>query len=377
MAKVDSAAQQRQLGWTARAPRWAIAFKYPPRQVETVLENIEVQVGRTGTLTPVAHLKPVGVAGVTVSRATLHNEDEIERLGLAIGDTVVIERSGDVIPKVVRVAKHDEKRLFFHMPKKCPVCGTEVVRAPGEVASRCINTDCPARLKESILFFASRHVMDIDGMGEALVDQLVDKGMVKSIADLYELKLDELAELERMGKKSAERILRGLEASRQKPLARVICGLGIPYVGERTAAILAETFGSLDAITEADIDTLQTAEEVGPKVAASIHAYFAASRNRKLVEKLRGYGLQFSQEKKRKSGGPLAGMTFVITGTLPSMSREEAKALIEAAGGKATDSVSKKTTYVVAGEAAGSKLEKARTLGVEVIDEARLREIAR
>ena len=377
VAKVDSVAQQRQLGWTARAPRWAIAFKYPPRQVETVLENIEVQVGRTGTLTPVAHLKPVGVAGVTVSRATLHNEDEIERLGLAIGDTVVIERSGDVIPRVVRVARHDEQRRVFHMPKKCPVCGTEVVRAPGEVASRCINTDCPARLKESILFFASRHVMDIDGMGEALVDQLVDKGMVKSIADLYELKPDELADLERMGKKSAERILRGLEDSRQKPLARVICGLGIPFVGERTASILAETFGSLDDLMAADADTLQTAEEVGPKVAASIRAYFAESRNRKLVERLRGYGLRFDQEKKRKTGGPLSGMTFVITGTLPSLSREEAKALIEAAGGKATDSVSKKTTYVVAGEAAGSKLEKARALGVEVIDEARLRELAR
>jgi DNA ligase (NAD+) len=376
VAKVNAVAQQRQLGWTSRAPRWAIAYKYAARQAETVLEDIEVQVGRTGTLTPVAHLRPVQVGGVTVSRATLHNEDEIERLGVAIGDTVLIERSGEVIPKVVRVVKHGEGRRLFRMPEKCPVCGTSVIRAEGEVASRCLNTDCPARLKESVRYFASRSVMDIDGMGEVLVNQLVDKGLVKSIADIYELKLEQLAELERMGEKSAARIIKGIEASRQKPLSRVLNGLGIPFVGERTAAILAETFGSLDAIANADVETLQQAEEVGPKVAQSIRRFFDEPHNRELIERLRGYGLQFTQEKKAKAGGRLAGLTFVITGTLPTLSREEAKAMIKAAGGKVTDSVSNKTSYVVAGEAAGSKLDKAKKLGIPIIDEARLREMA-
>jgi DNA ligase (NAD+) len=251
-----------------------------------------------------------------------------------------------------------------------------VIRAEGEVASRCLNTDCPARLKESVRYFASRSVMDIDGMGEVLVNQLVDKGLVKSIADIYELKLEQLAELERMGEKSAARIIKGIEASRQKPLSRVLNGLGIPFVGERTAAILAETFGSLDAIANADVETLQQAEEVGPKVAQSIRRFFDEPHNRELIERLRGYGLQFTQEKKAKAGGRLAGLTFVITGTLPTLSREEAKAMIKAAGGKVTDSVSNKTSYVVAGEAAGSKLDKAKKLGIPIIDEARLREMA-
>ena len=376
VAKVDSIAQQKQLGWTAKAPRWAIAFKYPARQAETVLENIEVQVGRTGVLTPVAHLQPVAVSGVMVSRATLHNQDEIERLGLAIGDTVVLERSGDVIPKVVRVAKQGADRRPFHMPGRCPVCGDAVSRAEGEVASRCINSDCPARLKETILHFAARGVMDIDGMGEALVDQLVGKGMVKSVADIYELTVEQLAGLERMGQKSAERILRGIEASKRQPMPRVLNGLGIPFVGERTAQLLAEEFGGLDAIASADVDTLQRAQEVGPKVAQSIQAFFAAPHARKLVERLREAGLVFTHEKPKREGGPFTGLTFVVTGTLPGLSREEATALIEGAGGKATDSVSRKTSYLVAGEKAGSKLDKAQKLGVPVIDEAKLRELA-
>jgi len=375
VAKVDSVTQQRQLGWTAKAPRWAIAYKYPARQAETMVENIDVNVGRTGTLTPVAHLKPVQVAGVTVSRATLHNEDEIERLGVAIGDTVIIERSGDVIPKVVRVKERGAGRRQFRMPVNCPVCSEPVVRAEGEVASRCINPDCPARIKETILHFASRGVMDIDGMGFALVDQVVEKGLVKSIADLYQLKAEQLADLERMGAKSAERIMKGIEASRAKPLPRVLNGLGIPFVGERTAQILADHFGSADAIAQADEETLQRAEEVGPKVAQSIVGFFAAPHNRQLVEKLREAGLQFTHRAVRKIG-PLQGMTLVVTGTLPGLSREEAKALIERAGGKATDSVSKKTTYLVAGSDAGSKLAKAQALGITVIDEARLRELA-
>jgi DNA ligase (NAD+) len=374
VAKIDSLAQQRALGWTAKAPRWAIAFKFAPRQVETVVEDIRVQVGRTGVLTPVAHLKPVELSGVIVARATLHNQDEIERLGVQAGDTVLVERSGDVIPKVVRVAAPGERRRRFEMPKQCPVCGGEVVREEGEVASRCVNTNCPARLKESILHFAARGVMDIDGMGEALVDQLVDRGLVSSLADLYTLTADQLIPLERMAEKSAHKVIDNIARSRQRPLARVLNGLGIPFVGERTAQILAETFGSLEAIQSADIDTLQRAAEVGPKVAASIRHFFDEQRNQDLVKELRKH-LELPQPVRRKEGGPLEGKTLVLTGTLPTMSREEAKARIEAAGGKVTGSVSKKTDYVVAGEEAGSKLEKARQLGVQVVDEAGLREL--
>jgi DNA ligase (NAD+) len=373
--KLDSVAQWDRLGSTAKAPRWAIAFKYPARAAETVVEGIEVQVGRTGALTPVAHLEPVFVGGVTVSRATLHNEDEIERLGVAIGDTVEIYRSGDVIPKVVRVVKQGGGRKSFAMPKKCPVCGGEVVREEGEVASRCINTNCPARLKESIRHFASRGVMDIDGMGDVLVDQLVEKKLARSVADLYRLEKEQLAALERMGEKSAQRIVDGINASRGRPLPRVLNGLGIPFVGERTAAILAGTFGGMDDIATADIDALQVAEEVGPKVAHSIHTFFREPRNQELVERLRAEGLQFTHELTVKKGGPLEGQTFVLTGTLPNLSRSEAKAMIEAAGGKVTGSVSKKTSYVVAGAEAGSKLDKAEKLKIKIIDEEELREL--
>ena len=375
VAKVDSIAQQRQLGWTAKAPRWAIAFKYAARQAETVVENIGVQVGRTGALTPVAHLRPVVVSGVTVSRATLHNEDEIQRLGVHIGDTVLIERSGDVIPKVVKVVAESGDRRPFLMPKQCPVCGGDVVRQEGEAASRCINTNCPARLKESVLHFAARGVMDIDGMGDALVDQLVDKGLVKGVADIYDLKLEQLVDLERMGKKSAEKLIQNIERSRTFPLPRILNGLGIPFVGERTAVLLADAFGSLDEIAQSTEEDLQKAEEVGPKVAASIKRFFGEQRNGELVERLRAAGLQFTHERKRREAGPLEGKTLVLTGTLPNLTREEAKARIEAAGGKVTGSVSKKTDYVVAGEDAGSKLDKAQALGVPVIDEAALLEM--
>ena len=375
VVKVDSIAQQNRLGWTARAPRWAIAFKYAARQTETVLEGIEVHVGRTGTLTPVASLRPAIVGGVTVSRATLHNEDEIARLGVAIGDTVIIERSGDVIPKVVRVAARGESRQAFVMPGACPVCGGAVRRAEGEAASRCINTNCPARLKESVRHFASRGVMDIDGMGVALVDQLVERGLVRSVADLYGLTFDQLEPLERMAKKSADKLLANIEKSRGQPLPRMLNGLGIPFVGERTAEILAETFGSLDAIAAADLETLQTAEEVGPRVAESLRSFFEEPRNRKLVERLRRAGLRFDHERTGKTAGRLAGKTFVLTGTLPAMTREEARTLIESSGGKVTDSVSKKTSYVVAGETAGSKLDKARALGIPLLDEAGLRDL--
>jgi DNA ligase (NAD+) len=372
VAKIDSVEQQRQLGWTAKAPRWAIAFKFPAQQAQTEVLKIEAQVGRTGALTPVAHLQPVQVGGVTVSRATLHNEDEIERLEVRIHDTVLVERSGDVIPKVVRVVERPANRQPFQMPKECPVCGGQIVRQEGEVASRCINTNCPARLEESILHFSARSVMNIDGLGEALVKQLVSRGLVGSVADLYALRAEQLAELERMGTKSAEKLVANIDASRRNALPRVLAGLGIPFVGERTAQILAETFGSLDKIAEADEETLQRAEEVGPKVARSIHEFFRERHNLELVNRLRDLGLQFHHDVVGRTSGPLDSLTFVLTGTLPTLTREEAQARIEAAGGKVAGSVSKKTSYVVAGEEAGSKLDKARTLGVPVLDEAGL-----
>jgi DNA ligase (NAD+) len=393
VAKIDSVEQQRQLGWTAKSPRWAIAFKFPAQQAKAKLVKIEVQVGRTGTLTPVACLDrlpdegvdvslaptmkgdekdlSVKVGGVKVSRATLHNEDVIARLGVRIGDIVLIERSGDVIPKVVRVVERPANRRPFQMPQECPKCGGQIVRQEGEVASRCINTNCPARLEESILHFSARSVMSLDGLGESLVKQLVNRGLVGSVADLYTLRAEQLAELERMEKKSAEKLVANIDASRRNPLPRVLAGLGIPFVGERTAQILAETFGSLEKIAEADEETLR-AEEVGPKVAQSIPQFFREQHNRELVNRLRDLGLQFQHAVVERTRGPLDSLTFVLTGTLPTLTREEAKARIEAAGGKVAGSVSKKTSYVVAGEEAGSKLDKARGLGVPVLDEAGL-----
>ncbi len=370
--KVDSVRQQSKLGWTAKAPRWAIAFKFAAHQAETDVEDIQVNVGRTGALTPVAFLKPVNIGGVTVARASLHNEDEIGRLGVEIGDRVLVERSGDVIPKVVRVIKQGADRRPFRMPKHCPVCGGEIVREEGEAASRCINTNCPARLQQSILHFAARGVMDIDGLGDVLVDQLVTRGLVRSVADIYDLTLDQLLALDRMGQKSAEKVLKNIDASRRQPLPRLLNALGIPFVGERTGQILAETFGSLDAIMTLDQEELQEAEEVGPKVSESIRQFFHERRNRELVERLRKAGLTFTHTIRKKAVGALAGKTFVLTGTLPNLAREEAKARIESAGGKVTGSVSKKTDYLVAGDDPGSKLDKANSLGVGVVSEAEL-----
>ena len=372
VAKVDSVPQQRELGWTAKAPRWAIAFKFPAQQKTTVVENIEVQVGRTGALTPVAHLKEVPIGGVKVSRTTLHNEDEIDRLGVEIGDTVLIERSGDVIPKVVRVVEKPAGRRPFQMPTECPRCRGRIVREEGEVASRCINTNCPARLEESILHFAARGVMDIDGIGDKLVKQLVDRKLVESVAGIYDLKVGDLKELERMDTKSAEKLVANIDRSRGNSMPRVLSGLGIPFVGVRTAQILADKFGSLDKIAAAEEETLQQAEEVGPKVARSIYQFFREPRNQELVKRLRDYGLRFEHAVATRHRGTLAGLTFVLTGALPRLTREEAQARIEAAGGKVTTSVSKKTSYVVAGAEPGSKLQKARELGVPVIDEADL-----
>jgi DNA ligase (NAD+) len=369
--KVDRTALQDELGFTGKAPRWAIAYKYAARAGITKLEDIRVQVGRTGKLTPVAMLAPVSIGGTTVRNATLHNMDEIERLGVKIGDWVQVERGGDVIPKVAKVIEdkdHPRGHKVFQMPENCPVCGTKVVRTEGEVDYRCVNANCPAKLQGTILHFASRGVMNIDGMGDALVSQLTESGLVKSVADIYKLTKKDLLGLERFADKSAQNIIDEIERSKKLPLERVIYGLGIRMVGERTAQFLAEHFGSMEALESAGIEELQNVNEVGPRIAESIAEFFGIAANRKLVSRLREAGLTLTGQKKER-GTKLAGKTFVLTGTLAHFSRDEAKKMIEDAGGKVTGSVSKKTDYVVAGADAGSKLDKAKELGVEVVDE--------
>ncbi|HEV3317968.1 MAG TPA: NAD-dependent DNA ligase LigA, partial [Candidatus Angelobacter sp.] len=353
--KVNSMRLQERLGFTGKAPRWAIAYKYAARSGVTQVQDILVQVGRTGKLTPVAALKPVPIGGTTVTRATLHNQDEIERLGVKIGDWVMVERGGDVIPKVVKVIhdqEHPRGHNDFHMPEHCPVCGSHVVRVEGEADHRCINANCPAKLRESILHFASRSVMNIEGMGESLVNQLCDRGLVKDVADIYHLTKEKLLTLERIGDKSAENLLAEIEQSRKLPLERVIFGLGMRFVGERTAEFLAEHFGSIKALMEATVEELRQVNEVGPRIAESIQQFFQEAGNRTLVEKLRPY-LNFTGKKKQR-GTALAGKTFVLTGTLANHSRDAAKKMIEDAGGKVVGSVSKKTDYVVAGADPGS-----------------------
>ncbi len=375
--KVDLTSWQRELGFTGKAPRWAIAYKFAARGAVTQIQDIVPQVGRTGKLTPVAWLKPVPIGGTTVSRATLHNMDFIDQLDVRIGDWVEVERGGDVIPKVVKVVEddaHPRGEKHFVMPEHCPVCGGNVVRTPGEADHRCVNANCPAKLQGTILHFASRHVMDIDGLGEALVNQLAEHGLVKNVADLYRITKDDLLKLERMGEKSADNVLKEIAASKQLPLERVVYGLGIRFVGERTAQFLAEHFGSLDAIMNASAEELEEVNEVGPRIAESIVEFFADEHNRKLVNDLRKAGLTFAGQKKEK-GTKLAGKTFVLTGTLERHTRDEAKQMIEDAGGRVSGSVSKKTDYVVAGSDAGSKLDKARELGVNVIDESELEKL--
>jgi DNA ligase (NAD+) len=374
---VDRTALQQELGYTGKAPRWAIAYKYAARGGITKIEDILVQVGRTGKLTPVAALKPVPIGGTTVSRATLHNMDEIERLGVKIGDWVEVERGGDVIPKVTRVVEdkdHPRGHKSFHMPERCPVCGGHVVRTEGEADHRCVNANCPAKLRETILHFASRGIMNIEGMGDALVTQLTDRKLVKNVADIYKLTKENLLSLERMGDKSAQNVLDEIEASKKLPLERVIYGLGIRMVGERTAQFLAEHFGSMDALMNASEEELQEVNEVGPRIAESMVEFFQEPKNRDLIEQLRKAGVAFTG-KKRERGTALAGKTFVLTGTLPNLTRDEAKKMIEDAGGRVSGSVSKKTDFVVAGDEAGSKLDKAKELGVKVIEEKALREL--
>ena len=374
--KVDSTALQGQLGFTGRAPRWAIAYKFAARAGVTQVEDILVQVGRTGKLTPVAELTPVAIGGTTVGRATLHNADEIERLGLKIGDFVTVERGGDVIPKVVEVLR--EKRPAdardFVFPKQCPECGSAVVREEGEVDWRCINVNCPARLRESLLHFAARGVMNIEGLGEAVVNQLTERGLVRNLADIYRLDEATLLSLDLVKHKKAQSLLQQIERSKQAPLDRVLLGLGIRFVGERTAQFLADAFGTMDLVMQASKEELERVQEIGPRISAAIVEFFALPGNRELVEKLRAAGLNFTAEQKKVSS-KLNGLTFVLTGTLPSLTREEAKKRIEGEGGNVTGSVSKKTNYVVAGADAGSKLDTARKLNVTVLDEAGLMEL--
>ncbi len=368
--KVNETALQEELGYTSKAPRWAVAFKYQAQQATTVVKEIRVQVGRTGALTPVAVLEPVQVGGVTVTRSTLHNMDEIERLGLQMGDAVLIERAGEVIPHVLKVVKEGKERRPFVMPSKCPECGSKIHKAEGEVAYRCVNAACPARLKESLLHFAGRHAMNIDGLGAKIVDQLVEARLVKDVADLYNLDLQTLANLERMGEKSAQNLVEEIAASKKNSLARLIYALGIRFVGERTGRLLAEHFGGLEALAKAGADQLVEVAEVGPKVAESIAEFFSESANRELVKKLRRAGLNFTEQRKAPQDARLAGKSFVFTGTLSQYSREEAGELVVSHGGKVTSSVSKNTDYVVVGADPGSKHDKAKSLGVTILDEA-------
>ncbi|MGD1064682.1 MAG: NAD-dependent DNA ligase LigA [Terracidiphilus sp.] len=372
--KVDAHATQQRLGYTGRAPRWAIAYKFTAKAGVTQVKDITVQVGRTGKLTPVAELAPVFIGGTTVSRATLHNADFIERLGLKLEDWVKVERGGDVIPKVVEViedADHPRGKLRFVFPLVCPECHSPVVRAEGEVDYRCVNANCPAKLRETLLHFGRREVMNIEGLGEAVVQQLFDRGLVRSVADLYALTEEQLVGLDRFAEKSARTLLAEIAGSKRAGLARVLMGLGIRFVGERTAELLAQEFGSIDDLMNANAEELERVEEVGPRISQAILEFFSTAANQALVKSLKVAGVDMTAEKKLRTA-QLAGLTFVLTGTLPTLTRDEAKQKIEAAGGKTAGSVSKKTSYVVAGEEAGSKLDRARELNIPVIDEAGL-----
>jgi DNA ligase (NAD+) len=372
VVKVDSTGQQKLLGSTAKFPRWSISFKFPARQATTKIKQIDVQVGRTGALTPVAILEPVKLSGITISRSTLHNEDEIKRKDFRVGDYVLIERSGDVIPKVVSVMKErrTRKEKKFVFPKKCPVCRSSTFRPEGEAISRCTNPSCPAKLKETLLHYASRRAMNIEGLGVALVDQLLEEKLVENIPDLYSLNLEDMANLERMGEKSSQNLLDEIERSKLRDVSRLIYALGIRYVGERTAQVLADYFKDIDSLAKVSLDELIQIEDVGPKVGESIVFFFRQPENIKLINKLKESGLNFSSRKEAKKGKlPLAGQIFVLTGKLLDLSREEAAEIIEDLGGTVSSSVSSKTTYVVVGDSPGSKLERARKLGVPTLEE--------
>ncbi|HTZ74663.1 MAG TPA: NAD-dependent DNA ligase LigA [Candidatus Aquilonibacter sp.] len=370
VVKVDEVALQSELGYTSKAPRWAIAYKYPARQETTLVREILVSVGRTGVLTPFAVFEPVTIGGVTVSKSTLHNLEEVRRLNVHVGDTVLVERAGEVIPHVLSVVKHGSEEVEFQMPGKCPVCGTRIHKDEGEVAYRCVNVSCPARRRESILHFAGRHAMNIDGLGEKIVDQLLEKKLVDDFADIYKLDVETLSNLERMGEKSARNLLDEIEASKKGSLARLIYALGIRFVGERTGQLLAEHFGSMEKLANATLEELMEVNEVGPKVAEGVAEFFSEAVNKKLIERLRAAGVNMKEERQAPKGTKFARMTFVFTGTLVNRTREQAEALVGQQGGKVGSSVSKKTNYVVVGSDPGSKFDKARALGVQILDEA-------
>jgi DNA ligase (NAD+) len=375
VVKADELDLQRQAGSTSKFPRWAVAYKYPPEQAETRVLAIVIQVGRTGALTPVAELAPVLLAGTTVSRATLHNEDEVARKDVRVGDTVVIEKAGEIIPQVMRVVTElrPDGSKRFAMPKVCPICGSEAVREEGEVASRCTGASCPAKRREALLHFASRPGMDIQGLGDALVDQLLAKEIVGDVADVYALNTDALANLSRMGKKSAANVIGEIKASKERPLYRVLFALGIRHVGERAARVLAASLGSIEALEHAPQATLEAIPEIGPKTAAAIRTFFDQPRNRELIRRLMKAGVRSEAAEGERSPAPpsgsaFAGKTVVLTGALPGVSREEAKARIEALGGRVSGTVTKKTDFLIAGDEPGSKLDKASALGVRVVD---------
>ena len=372
--KVDDIDLQARLGEISRSPRWALAFKFQPKQETTRILDIVAQVGRTGALTPVAMMQPVNVGGVEVSRATLHNQDEIDKKDVRIGDTVIIQRAGDVIPEVVEVitSKRTGAEKKFRMPSTCPVCGSEVIRE--EAIHRCIGLDCPAQLKGRIRHFASKRAMDIDGLGMKLIDQLVDKGLVNDVADLYDITKDQLIALERMAEKSAQNIIDAIEASKEKPLSKFLYALGIRHVGEHISDILAQRFSRLDDFPTLSEDDLMKAEEVGPEVAASVARFFRDKKNRESIERLRKAGVKVI-EPRVKARGKLADKVFVFTGTLHSYGREEARSLVEGLGAKTTSSVSKKVDFVVAGEDPGSKFDKAKELGIKILTEEEFKKI--
>jgi DNA ligase (NAD+) len=371
VVKLDDFALQQELGATSKFPRWAIAYKYPASRATTVVRKIEVQVGRTGKLTPVAHLDPVLLAGSTVSRATLHNEEEVARKDVRVGDTVRIEKGGDVIPKVVEVVLDERPAgvTAWQPPESCPVCGTPAVRPEGEVDRRCQNAACPAQLEEKLRHFASRGAMDIEGLGTALVHQLVESGRVRDQADLYGLSLEDLLGLERIAEKSGRNLLEQIGRSKKRGLRRLLFGLGIRFVGERVATILARELGSLEALQAASSEELEAIHEIGPVVARSLRDWLDQAPNQGLLRRLESAGVEMQEQRESGGGDALRGRLFVLTGTLGSMTRDQAKAAIEARGGRVTSAVSKKTSYVVVGEAAGSKQEKARALGIETLDE--------
>lgn len=372
--KVDDFAQRAQLGSTAKFPKWAVAFKYPPEEKESIVRNIEITVGRTGVLTPTAVFDPVLLAGSTVARASLHNEDYIREKDVRIGDTILVSKAGDIIPEVIRVTKRGENAQPFAMPAVCPSCGATVTREDGEAAVRCVNPDCPAQLLRNIIHFCSRDAMDIEGLGEANLAAFVEKGMIRTAADLYRLNADEIAQMEGLGKKSAANFLAAAEKSKQNDLARLLFALGIRHIGSKAAKLLSARFGNMESIMNADVQSLCTIDGFGEIMAQAVVDYFANESARKLIFDLQSLGVNMTSTKE-VTDTRFAGMTFVLTGTLTEFTRDEATSIIEDLGGKVSSSVSKKTSVVLAGEAAGSKLKKANDLGVRVISEAEFREM--